>query len=158
MVKSEYLEGTNKKAFVISDEHSQIMFTYVTPAVYVIDNGDPIRIWDGYRVNSGKHILKFNKNLTKKVWESMEVKPSPCTGKYVLEDKPMGIEVDFGTKSFLILGGDIILCKAQNGKVYRVSNEVKFYKRYSAYITKFLGREITKAEWDEFEVKEDLSF
>jgi len=160
MVKSYYLDGTNKKAFILENEHGdKIMFTYARPAIYSIVNEKPIRIWDGYRINSGKHILKFDKNITKKVWEGMEVKSSPCTGKFVIDGKTNAIEANFLTKSFLIVNGEVILFKSNDSninKVYRLS-DTKFNKRYEQYITAFIGKSVTKEDWDKFEIT-DTSF
>lgn len=58
------LEGTNWKASVRRDNDGLTLTSYYTDVLRILDNGQLVRLWDGYSATTARHINKLMDRLS----------------------------------------------------------------------------------------------
>ena len=68
----KFVEGSYRKASVLTENNSETLYSYDTPIVRRDADGNLVRLWDGWSATTGRHIKGFC-GLNKKEFLALEL-------------------------------------------------------------------------------------
>ena len=73
-----YLSGSNFRAMVRKDYYGKVLISYATDVCMIDNDGNFVKLWDGYSSTTLKHINKFRRingfaEINKRKWIELDV-------------------------------------------------------------------------------------